>query len=120
MLGIFADAVLGAAMAAGVRMLRNSFAPDKIANRWLAVPGLFLLGVLVGGLSLLLFGSRVTPDLGIRGLSLVLAPVCVGAALEGFGRLAESGGTTRTPLLTWWGGGSFALGAAVPRFLALA
>ena len=76
--------------------------------------GYFLLGAAVGGLSLLVWAGRVFRPGPVPGLSLVLSPLCVGAAMHAWGAYRRAGGTS---LATFPCGAAFAFGTALVRFV---
>ena len=87
------------------------------AHPILAGIGVLLLGGLLGLLVSLVFPARLITFGRIPGASLVLSPVLNAFAMEYYGRWRERRGKSRSFLLTFWGGGLFALGMASVRFL---
>jgi hypothetical protein len=88
----------------------------------LATIGYLVLGAAVGGLTLLVAPERLVPLPAIPprpGLSLVLAPLGVGAAMHAWGSFRRRRGHSPTNLATFWGGAAFAFAAALVRFLAV-
>jgi hypothetical protein len=83
----------------------------------LAAMGLFLVGAGLGGLSLLVWPDRIFEPGPVPGLSLVLSPVCAGAAMHAWGAYRRSRGHAVSDLATFTGGAAFALGTALVRFL---
>lgn len=117
LLHIFADVVVATLFEWGFQSLRNTFRPVREANRFFAVTGLLLLGGVTGSLSVAAFGARVTPVVGLPGISLFIAPGVTGLALKLIGSVLESNGIQHSPLTTWWGGATFAFAAAGSRFV---
>jgi len=91
--------------------------PEVTDNWFFVVTGLFVAGALLGGLSLLFWPKQVVLQPPIPGLSLVLAPTVVGAAMHLWGRYRTSHGHVATTVATFAGGAAVALGTAVVRFL---
>ncbi|MCU0241035.1 MAG: hypothetical protein MUF51_01275 [Vicinamibacteria bacterium] len=82
-----------------------------------AMLGYFFLGAGIGGLSLLIWPSRLLKPGPIPGLSLILVPLAVGAAMQAWGRYRRAKGHDSTNLATLPGGAAFAFGTALVRFL---
>ena len=82
-----------------------------------AALGYLVAGAALGALSLLFWPERFFKPGPIPGLSLVLSPVCVGGAMHAWGQLRRRKGHVTTNLSTFAGGGAFALGTALVRFL---
>ena len=78
--------------------------------------GFLLLGGLTGIVLTMLLPHRVLPQPVVPGLSLVFAPVALGIAMHGWGRVRRNGGHRTSRLATFWGGAAFAFGAAIARF----
>jgi hypothetical protein len=83
----------------------------------LAAFGLFLVGSLVGGLSLLIWPDRFLPTSPIPGISLLIAPLAVGLIMHAWGRFRRSRGRVTTNLASVAGGAAFAFGTALVRFV---
>jgi hypothetical protein len=79
--------------------------------------GYFVAGTALGALSLLFWPERFFEPGPIPGLSLVLSPVCVGGAMHAWGQWRRKKGHVTTNLATFAGGGVFAFGTALIRFL---
>lgn len=107
----------GSVVEIGFHSLHNSFRPARDANRLFASVGMLALGLASGLVSALLFHERLTPVTAFPGVSLVIAPVAAGLVLEVIGRLMNRNGLEHTALMTWWGGGLFALGVAAGRLV---
>ena len=82
-----------------------------------AIVGYCLVGGLTGGASLYIWPTRVFPRGTAPGLSLALAPLCVGWALATWGDARRSRGHVTSSLATFSGGAGFAFGAALVRFI---
>ncbi len=87
------------------------------ANPVLAGLGYALIGALAGALSLLILPRRVLPVVGVRGASLILAPLATGLLMKTYGDFRRRRGHTTTGLATFWGGAIFAFSMALVRFL---
>lgn len=83
----------------------------------LATIGYWILGAVMGGLSLLMWPQRLVRPGPIPGLSLVVGPVAVGFAMDAWGRYRRSSGHQTTNLATLYGGGAFAFGLALVRLV---
>jgi hypothetical protein len=93
-------------------------APSRPGDGWFfVVVGLFVIGAIVGLLSLLVWPDRVVSRGPVPGLSLVVAPAAVGGVMHFWGRYRASRGHVITTLATFAGGASVGLGTAVVRFL---
>ena len=77
--------------------------------------GHFLMGVIAGGLSLLLFNERLLARSAYPGLSLLLSPLGTGAAMHVLGARWEND-DERPRLFSFRAGAIFAFGMAVVRF----
>ncbi len=82
-----------------------------------AALGYFFLGAAIGGLSLLVRATRLLKPGPFPGISLVVAPICVGLAMHGWGTYRRSRGRVTSQLSTFAGGAAFAFGTALVRFL---
>ena len=83
----------------------------------LAALGYLVLGAALGGASLYLWPERLLWRAPRPGLSLLLGPLVGAAAMDAWGRFRRSRGHGTTNLATLLGGGAFALGYAVVRFI---
>lgn len=86
----------------------------------LATIGYFVLGGILGGLCVWVLPDRLLGAGPVPGLSLVLAPLAAGLSMAGWGRFRRAHGHATSNLATWYGGGAFALGASLIRFLGVA
>lgn len=101
----------------GAESVAKAFEVRREAGRLLAVCGLALLGGLVGLGWSLVMPYRVFHVPRLPGVSLVLAPLGVGALMHGFGRLRRRWGGNPTYMASFWGGGAFAFATALVRWL---
>ena len=77
--------------------------------------GLFGVGAFIGWLSANAVPDRVSPVVGFRGISLVVAPLVVGALMYAWGRYRKRRELPFTGFATFHGGAAFALGVALAR-----
>ena len=98
--------------------LLSALRGDRSLGRVLVGIGYLILGGAIGFAASLDFPGRFLPRAHtIPGLSLVLAPLATGLAMHFFGKWRRERGGAPTRLATYWGGGLFAFGAALARFL---
>ena len=91
---------------------------SDVADGWFfVVTGLFVIGALLGGLSLVFWPKTLASRGPIPGVSLILAPAAVGGVMHMWGAYRSRHGHVTTTLATFAGGAALALGAAVVRFL---
>jgi hypothetical protein len=83
-----------------------------------AVVGYAVAGAGLGALSLLVWPDRLLRPGSVPGLSLIISPVCAGAALHAWGWLRRRGGHATTNLATFPGGAAFAAGTSWASALA--
>ena len=76
----------------------------------------FVSGCLVGALSILIVGRRLTSHSILPGVSLILAPIGTGLVMNRFGDLWEQRGRRRPVLFSLGVGAIFAFGVALVRF----
>jgi hypothetical protein len=84
---------------------------------WLSGIALLMVGAAAGGVSAVVFPQRLTGIPRVPGLSLILAPLVTGTAMQGFGNWRRSRGRKPSRLASFWGGAAFAFGMALVRFL---
>jgi hypothetical protein len=77
----------------------------------------FVAGVALGLLSAVALPRRVLPTPRTPGLSLLFSPLASGLVMREWGAHRREGGHATSGLATFWGGASFALGAALGRFV---
>jgi hypothetical protein len=100
----------------GWTALTKSMSDEHRAHRILGPLGHFLIGIIAGGVSLLVYSHRVVRFSFVPGASLLLAPLATGTIMEGIGRLLLDRGYVRLALFTFKGGFWFAFGMALLRF----
>lgn len=99
----------------GVKSLLEDRRP---VNPVVADAGFFATGAVIGIVSGLDFPGRLMPRAHtIPGISIVLAPLATGVAMHFFGHWRRKRGGHPSRLATFWGGGAFALGVALARFV---
>jgi hypothetical protein len=101
----------------GRQSVRQSIRTERSANPVLAGIGHLLLGGVAGGLSLLIFGSRLTDYRLFPGVSLLASPLCTGLAMYWLGELWRDRGHDLPTLFTFRAVALFAFGMALVRFL---
>lgn len=100
----------------GWESLKEPFRPERETSPFLRATGSFLLGLVGGVLSVLLFNLRLAPQSPLPGISLVLSPICTGIAMHAIGEWW--GDRRRRPaLFSFWAGAAFAFGMALVRFV---
>jgi hypothetical protein len=82
-----------------------------------ATLGYLSLGAALGALSVAVLPHRIFEPGLFRGVSLVLSPVAGAIVMDWWGGLRQDRGYATTNLATWYGGGGFALGLALLRFM---
>lgn len=112
------EVVVEIIFAFGGEGLVHSMRKERYANPLLAALGYALLGGLAGALGLLILPQRVFPIVGVRGISLILAPIATGLLMKTYGDFRRRHGHTTSGLATFWGGAIFAFSMALVRFLA--
>jgi hypothetical protein len=95
-------------------LLDEDEAARPVAIAWFAI-----IGLAAGAASTLVAGERVIQRGPFLGVSLIVAPILLGAVMEWWGRLRASREHRISHLATWYGGGSMALGLAAGRLGAL-
>lgn len=80
----------------------------------------FVAGAALGLLSGIVLPHRLLPPPRTAGLSLVASPLISGFAMRAWGSLRRERGHAVSSLATFHGGGAFALGAALGRFVLVA
>jgi hypothetical protein len=114
-IGEFIVQLLGEALfALGYRSLAETF--QKQPNPWLAALGFILFGAILGGLSLLILPSNLTP-IGIpRVANLIITPILIGLCMSAIGGWRSKRGSLVLPIDRFWYGYLFALTVALIRF----
>ena len=111
-LEVFGEALLELALAA----IKEALGREN-RNPVLATLGYLLLGGIIGAISVLVWPQRFLRAGPVPGLSLVISPVAGAAAMEAWGRFRQRRNHATTNLATFYGGGAFALGLAIVRFV---
>ncbi len=99
----------------GSESLKHSSGREGRSHPVLAAIGHFLMGVIAGGVSLLLFNERLLSRSAFPGLSLLLSPLATGAAMHVIGARWENE-EERPRLFSFRAGATFAFGMALVRF----
>lgn len=113
------EVVFELATSLGWESLKDQTRTKREATPLLASIGQFLMGVVAGVLSLVLFGTRLTRRFLFPGISLVVSPLGTGIVMHWLGGFWESRGRDRPVLFTFRAGAIFAFGMALVRFLYL-
>ncbi|WP_310484653.1 hypothetical protein [Chamaesiphon sp. VAR_48_metabat_403] len=103
-----------ALFAFGYRSLSETFRKQR--NPWLAALGFSLFGAILGGLSLLVLPSNLTPVGMPRVANLVFTPLLVGFCMSAIGGWRAKRGRLVLPIDRFWYGYLFALAVALIRF----
>jgi hypothetical protein len=101
----------------GLRGLGESFVRGEERNPILAAIGYGLLGLILGGLSLLVFPEPFVRSERFHGINLIITPVLTGLAMSAIGRLRERQGKTTIRLDSFVYGFLFAFFMALVRFM---
>ena len=101
----------------GLRSLGEPFARSEERNPILAAIGYCLLGLILGGLSLLVFPEPFVRSERFHGINLIFTPVLTGLAMSAVGRLREKQGKYSIKLDSFVYGFLFAFAMALVRFL---
>jgi hypothetical protein len=72
--------------------------------------------MLIGFFATLAWPHRIIGIHGVRGASLVVAPLIIGLVMQFYGTQRAARGHSRSYFATFWGGALFALGMAAVRF----
>jgi hypothetical protein len=99
----------------GSESLKHSGRRGGRSHPALAAIGHFLMGMIAGGVSLLLFNERLLAPSAFPGLSLLLSPLGTGAAMHVLGARWEHD-DERPRLFSFRAGAIFAFGMALVRF----
>jgi hypothetical protein len=83
----------------------------------LAAAGYFVVGAALGGVSLLIWPTRLLEPRPIPGSSLLLSPLGAGLVMQAWGERRRARGVVTTRLATFPGGAAFAFGTALVRLL---
>lgn len=120
-LGAILDFLLTAAGELSIELLfrtiRAPFDDREDRNPVFAGMGYALFGLVVGGVSLLIFPNSFARSKSLPGISLLVTPVLCGLLMAGVGWWREQHGQKRIRLDSFLYGYIFALSMAVVRFL---
>lgn len=108
--------LLGELVFGGLGDLVDGLDPSTREALWSAFL-CFVAGVALGLLSAFALPRRILPTPRTPGFSLVLGPVGSGLVMREWGAYRREGGHATSGLATFYGGASFALGAALGRFV---
>jgi hypothetical protein len=100
----------------GVEAIGNAIALERDRDPMLAIIGQFFLGLILGVVSLLIIPHRVAPAGPVPGVSLVVAPLVSGAAMQGIGTLWVRFGWDRPAIFTFRGGAIVGFAMGLMRF----
>jgi hypothetical protein len=100
-----------------LRSLGEPFVARERRNAILAGIGYFLIGLILGGLSLLIFPRSFVRSENFHGINLLITPVVSGLVMYALGRLRERQGKTLLRLDSFVYGFLFALAMALVRFV---
>ena len=100
----------------GLRSLGEPFVERERRNPIFAAVGYFLLGLILGGLSLLIFPQSFVRSQRLHGISLLITPVLAGLGMAAVGRLRVKRGQTLLRLDSFVYGFIFAFAMALVRF----
>ena len=112
LLELFGEALLELVLAA----LQKALGREN-RNPLVATLGYLVLGGIMGGLSLWMWPQRFLQPGPVPGLSLLISPIAGALAMEAWGRFRQRHDHATTNLATFYGGGAFALGMALVRFI---
>jgi hypothetical protein len=101
----------------GLRSAAEPFREREARNPVLAFVGYALLGIIVGGLSLLIFPQSFVRSAKLHWVSLVITPTLAGLVMSLVGWLRNRQGKTVIRLDSFSYGFIFAFGMALVRFL---
>ena len=109
--------VLAAFVDVLLRSLGEAFQGTKIQNPALASAGFAFSGLILGGVSLLLFPHRLVHPSRFHGISLLVSPVITGLMMWATGIVLRQRDKKVTRLESFGYGFAFAFGMAFIRFL---
>ena len=101
----------------GFRSLGEPFVSRERQNPLLAGLGYCLFGLILGGLSLLIFPKSFVRSESFNGISLLITPVLAGLVMSAIGKLRERQGKPLLRLDSFVYGFIFAFPMALIRFL---
>jgi hypothetical protein len=116
LLGVAFELAFEVVVGLGWTAIEEALSDRRRAQRILGPVEHFLIGIIAGAVSLLVYSRRVVRLRFVPGASLLLAPLAAGTIMEALGRLLLARGYLRLALFTFKGGFWFALGMALLRF----
>jgi len=121
LLELFGEILLQLLFEVGAETLGEALTP-KESPRWLSSTFfLVFAGAAAGLISAALFPHRMISGRHVvRGLSLILAPIGAGIAMQAIGNRLRAFGRTPSALTTFRGGATFAFAMALVRWLIVA
>lgn len=99
----------------GLELGFQSIKFEKPVSPLLSFFGFLILGGVIGFVITLIFPEFIIIK-KLTGLSLIIAPLCVGLILHYFGKWKQKQGKSPTYLASFWGGGTFAFAMAFIRW----
>src|SRR5688500_13735012 len=97
--------------------MRESMGRERQTSPVVAAIGHFLMGLIVGVVSIAVLPTRLIGRGGFRGISLFLSPLGTGLAMHALGDFWRERGSEPSALFTFRGGAAFAFGMALVRFV---
>jgi hypothetical protein len=98
-----------------LRAWGNFFRPFEIHNSFAASVGYALMGLVMGGMSLLFFSHHLVHPSKVHGISLVLGPACAGLLMWAMRTVLRRGNRKIIQFESFSYGYMFALGMALMR-----
>ena len=117
LLEFFLEVVAESIFELGIHTLSAAPWARKAINAAYAVLMYFALGVLVGGISIVIFPHSFIRSARLHGASLIITPMLCGLTMSGIGWLRARQGSSRIRLDSFAYGFIFAFGMALLRFL---
>lgn len=104
-------------MEMGLRSLASVFHGRKTRNPIFAFIGYGLLGVIIGGISLLVFPRPLMRSASFHGIGLLISPLLAGFVMSAIGSMRQRRGQSLIRLDSFSYGFIFAFGMSLIRFL---
>ncbi len=114
---ILGEIIINALGEIGIESLRQSLKRKEETNKFLALLGCFLVGLLFGYLGIVILPRKMFYYQTIEGISLVIVPVVAGLIMHYWGQHRLSKGKSISTMSTFMGGAVFAFGASLIRFI---